>query len=95
MYKIIWTPSAERSYFNTLKYWLNHNKSNTYSLKIINEVDLVLSEIVSNPFFLATFSTELNLYRKNFFNGKFALYYEIKENKIIIEYFRSNKQKPL
>ncbi|PIE50041.1 MAG: plasmid stabilization protein ParE [Flavobacteriales bacterium] len=95
MYEIIWTPRAKYSYFDTLKYWRNHNKSNTYSNKIVNEVDLVLVEILSNPSFLATYSSKLNLYKKNFFKGKFALYYEIKNDKIIIEYFRSNKQKPL
>jgi hypothetical protein len=39
MFKIKWTPEAETLYFETLEYWINHNKSNNYSLKIIAEVE--------------------------------------------------------
>lgn len=39
MFEIKWTPEAEKLYFETLEYWINHNKSNSYSLKIIAEVE--------------------------------------------------------
>lgn len=39
MFKIKWTPEAETLYFETIEYWINHNKSNNYSLKIIAEVE--------------------------------------------------------
>ncbi len=94
MYKIIWTPTAEKNLYLTLEYWINHNKSTEYSEKIIDQVDLVVKEIVKDPYFLANYITSINLYRKVFFKGKFAIYYEIVEKNIIIEYFRSTKQKP-
>jgi hypothetical protein len=35
MFEIKWTPEAEKLYLEILEYWINHNKSNIYSLKII------------------------------------------------------------
>lgn len=95
MYEIVWTPTAERAYFSNLEYWTNRNKSNSYSLKIVEQVQILESSICQNPHFLAQYIEKLNLYRRVFFKGKFALYYEIGESKIIIKYFRSARQKPL
>lgn len=39
MFEIKWTTEAETLYFETLEYWINHNKSNAYALKIIEEVE--------------------------------------------------------
>nr|WP_232212892.1 type II toxin-antitoxin system RelE/ParE family toxin [Capnocytophaga sp. oral taxon 326] len=50
-------------------------------------------EISLSPYFLAQYI----LYKRNFLNGKFVMYYQVleEENLIRIIYFRSNKQKPL
>lgn len=50
MFKIKWTPEAEKLYFETLEYWINHNKSNNYSLKIIAEVERKEKLLSNNPF---------------------------------------------
>ncbi|WP_392447267.1 hypothetical protein ACF3OB_07285 [Capnocytophaga canis] len=41
MYKIVWTPTAETAYFSNLEYWIDRNKSNTYSLKIVEQVNSI------------------------------------------------------
>lgn len=95
MYKVVWTPTAEEAYFSNLEYWINRNKSNTYSLKLVEQVELIEKSISENPYFLAQYVDEIKLYRRIFFKGKFALFYGINEDKITIKYFRSNRQKPL
>ncbi len=52
MYEIIWTPTAFNNYISTLQYWINHNKSNTYSLKITDEVLKEEKELKKDPKFL-------------------------------------------
>ena len=85
---IKWSDEALESYDETLEYWVHHNKSYSYSNKIIDEVEKVKEEI-------AQYIESLGLYKRSFFKGKFALYYQVKEELIYIVYFRSNKQRPL
>lgn len=92
---IKWSDEALESYDDTLDYWVHHNKSYSYSNKIIDEVEKVKEEIKDSPYFLAQYIESLGLYKRSFFKGKFALYYQVKEELIYIVYFRSNKQRPL
>lgn len=92
---IKWSDEALESYDETLEYWGHHNKSYSYSNKIIDEVEKVKEEIKDSPYFLAQYIESLGLYKRSFFKGKFALYYQVKEEFIYIVYFRSNKQRPL
>ena len=55
----------------------------------------IKDEIKDSPYFLAQYIESLGLYKRSFFKGKFALYYQVKEELIYIVYFRSNKQRPL
>lgn len=95
--KIKWSTQAELSYLENLNYWDNRNKSHTYSDKIDEELCKLEQEISVSPYFLAQYIEHLDLYKRNFLNGKFAIYYQVseEENLIRIIYFRSNKQKPL
>ncbi len=95
MYKVVWLPTASEHLRVTLEYWITHNKSAVYSLKIVNKVIELEKEITKNPFFLATYLEHIKLYRKVFFGGKFAVFYEIEDKTIFIHYFRSSRQKPL
>lgn len=81
----------------TLDYWDNRNKSNNYSKKIIEEIELTEIEIAENPYFMSKFFKGIKLYRKSLFNGRFYLYYDIidEENTVLIKYFRSHYQKPI
>ncbi|WP_346986390.1 type II toxin-antitoxin system RelE/ParE family toxin [Chryseobacterium sp. POE27] len=49
MFKIIWSHHAECDYIDILEYWINHNKSNKYSTKLINEVEKKEKLISKNP----------------------------------------------
>lgn len=95
--EVRWTEEASRLLEYTLDYWTERNKSPNYALKILEQVELVEKSISENPYFLARFIKKVKLYQRHFFNGKFALYYDIldEENVIIIKLFRSNKQEPL
>ncbi len=39
MFRIIWSNQAESDYIETLKYWIEHNRSNKYLSKLIKEVE--------------------------------------------------------
>jgi len=63
----------------------------------VNRLPKLEEEISISPYFLAQYIEHLDLYKRNFLNGKFAIYYQVleEENLIRIIHFRSNKQKPL
>ncbi|MDO5616114.1 MAG: type II toxin-antitoxin system RelE/ParE family toxin [Cruoricaptor ignavus] len=50
MWNINWSPEAESQYYHILEYWNNRNKSNIYSLKIIDEVERMEELLSYNPF---------------------------------------------
>ena len=50
MWKLEWTLEAEMQYYDILSYWTNHNKSNSYSIKIMNEVEKSEDLLIYNPF---------------------------------------------
>jgi len=94
---IDWTIGAADCLRETLDYWVEHNGSVAYSNKILDEVLKVEKEIARRPLFLAKFLDEIHLYRRTFFSGKFAIYFEIldEDSRIVIHHFRSSKQQPL
>lgn len=95
MYEVIWTPTAAKKLQSTLSYWIARNKSTNYATKILDEVDRVVSKIKKEPLFLVNYIEHIALYRRVFFKGRFALYYEIQNDKIFVAYFRSMRQLPL
>ena len=50
MFEIEWTEKAERLYVEALEFWINHNKSATYSKKIIKQVSEKEDYIANNPY---------------------------------------------
>jgi plasmid stabilization system protein ParE len=95
MRTVKWTSQAEESYIATLEYWIEHNKSTSYSMKIIIEIEKLEKQIQENPYFLSRYHKSLNLYQKLFLNNRFSVFYEVDDEKITIKHFRSNRQKPL
>ena len=92
--RVKWSGKARTELENTLDFWSENNKSDTYSVKIAIETEKVQKEIEEDPYFLAQYIEE-NVYQRIFFKKKFILYYEVKEDVVIILRFRSAKQKPL
>ena len=95
--EILWTLEAEMNYLQTLDYWDEHNGSCLYSDKIVRAIDFLIKELTENPYFLAKYDEFLNLYRRTILEGRFYVFYEIREDERIIEikHFRSSRQKPL
>ncbi len=92
MYEIKWTKKANDRYVQTLKFWIEHNKSTVYSEKIKNETRKVLSLIKSNY----NIGRRIEINNENVFQisilRKFKIYYQVNRNLIIIIAFWSNYQ---
>ena len=93
--RVRWSGKAKTELENTLDFWSENNKSDSYSEKIAIETEKVQKEIAEDPYFLAKYIEEDNVYQRIFFKGRFLLYYEIKGDSVIILRFRSTKQNPL
>jgi len=91
---IKWTPEAEEWYHETLKYWINHNKSNVYSLKIIYEVEKMEMLLSENPYIGATVEgAELETRRVIVLN-QFSIYCNVENDVIAVVSFWNNKHNP-
>ena len=82
--RVKWSGKARTELENTLDFWSENNKSDTYSVKIAIETEKVQKEIEEDPYFLAQYIEEENVYQRIFFKKKFILYYEVKEDIVII-----------
>jgi plasmid stabilization system protein ParE len=87
--KIVWTETAASQTKSILQYWLEHNKSNSYSLKLLKLSNDKTQQIAQNP----------RIYRQSEFSdtrvasmGHFSIYYKIDVNAIIITAFWDNRQ---
>ena len=92
-----WLIEAESKYYETLDYWEEHNGSFNYSLKIIQAVEKLEDKLAENPYFSAKYSKKIDLYKRFFLNGRFALYSKVDEENQTVEIrdFRSTKQLPV
>jgi len=95
MFKIKWTPEAKTLYFETLEYWINHNKSNNYSLKIIAEVERKEKLLSANPFIGAIIFGTKEQIRRVLVLENFSIYYRIKKTTVEILSFGPNKKDSL
>ena len=93
--QIIWAPKAELEYLSTLDFWIEHNKSSTYSQKIITEVEAAEKRIIqfsfSNPVVYQTSQKEI---RRVIILYNFSLFYEIFPDRIEIVFFFDNRDNP-
>lgn len=81
-------PEAEEEYYSNLEFWINHNKSNEYSLKIISEVEKMEKTLSHHPNIGKITSPELSVL-KVIVLKKFYLYYKITAQKINIVAFKA------
>ena len=89
--KIIWTKTADIQFVGVLQFWLERNKSNTYSKKLLRLVTDRTKEIAKTPFMYK--STDFKDVRVASL-GNFSIYYKITEKAIIITAFWDNRQDP-
>ena len=88
---VIWTKTADLQFVGILEYWVKRNKSNTYSLKLVELVTKRTNQIAKTPFIYK--STDFNDYRVASL-GNYSIYYKINDTEIIISAFWDNRQNP-
>jgi plasmid stabilization system protein ParE len=88
---VVWTRTADVQFAGILQYWVEKNKSNTYSKKLIKLVSERTEQIAKNPF----------LYKSADFKntrvaslGHFSIYYQVSDKRIIVTAFWDNRQDP-
>ena len=92
MLKIIWSSRAQKELNSTILYWNEHNKSNTYSKKILKEIGKKEEFLLKNP----NSGTPLN-YRSLFkvqLLKYFSLVFQLKNEEIQIISFWDNRRNP-
>jgi len=47
---VVWTRTADVQYVGILEYWVDRNKSNTYSKKLVKRVSARTKQIAKNPY---------------------------------------------
>ena len=92
MHQIIWAMRAENDYYETLIYWTKRNKSNSFSNKLIAEVDKKLKVILQNP--TSGLATNIQGTNKINFLKYFSIYYQVSEKYIEIVSFWDNRRNP-
>jgi toxin YoeB len=88
---VIWTKTADMQFVSILGYWMERNKSNTYSKKLVNLVTERTNQIAETPFIFK--ATDFNGVRIASL-GNFSIYYKVTEISIIISAFWDNRQDP-
>ncbi|MFC6268513.1 type II toxin-antitoxin system RelE/ParE family toxin [Frigoriflavimonas asaccharolytica] len=94
MFTVKWTPEAEEQYYKNLDFWIENNKSSTYSEKIIEEVIYMESLLIANPLIGIIVENTNNEVRRVLILTNFALYYRLKNEVIEILTFWGNKMNP-
>lgn len=89
--EIVWTQTAAKQRRSILKYWVKHNKSSSFSLKLLKLSNEKADVIAADPM----------LFQKADFPntrvatmGYFSIYYQFTSTQIIITAFWDNRQDP-
>ncbi len=92
MHKIEWANDAENDYYKILEWWKINNGTNTYSLKLMQEVQDVEDLLIANP----ELGTELpNKSRRIIILRKYSITYDVRDRVIKILSFYDNRQEPI
>ncbi|SEG03154.1 Plasmid stabilization system protein ParE [Halpernia humi] len=94
MFQVKWTDEAEEKYFETLEFWIENNKSTTYSKKIVNEVIYTESLLKDNPLIGQIVEGTKDEVRRVLVLYNYSIFYRINENIIEIISFWANKMNP-
>lgn len=92
MFQIKWTKKALLSFADTLKFWNEHNKSQTYSIKLRNEVRKTEKAICRNPY--RGKPSDIEGCRHVSVLKNFSIYYRIKNEFVEILSFWDNRRNP-
>ncbi|MEM0519034.1 MULTISPECIES: type II toxin-antitoxin system RelE/ParE family toxin [Aequorivita] len=88
---VIWTRTADLQFVGILEYWVNRNKSNTYSKKLLKLVSERTKQIAEQPLiFKVTDFTDTRVASL----GNFSIFYKFNDKEIIITAIWDNRQNP-
>ncbi|GAA3762743.1 type II toxin-antitoxin system RelE/ParE family toxin [Flavobacterium ginsengiterrae] len=90
--RIVWTKKANHTFYN-IKNYLEQYWTLLISKKFINDVLHIIVLLEKNPQ-LGKYNVELSC-REIVVSKQVKLYYEIKENNLILIAFSNNRQKPM
>lgn len=89
--QIIWTNTASSQLRQILDFWVDHNQSDSYSLKLLDKVEKNLLGIVSYPERSPeSIFPEMRVAAMN----HYSIYYKITEEHIVVTAFWDNRQDP-
>lgn len=91
MRKIEWTNRAKTEFDNTFNFWINHNKSDSYSEKLLDETLRKINIIAENPFVGEVVSRNS---RRVLVLENFSIVYRTTNNTIKINAFFDNRRNP-
>lgn len=92
MLQIRWTKSALHSQQKILEYWIKHNSSNVYSIKLRKEIKSKEKLIRKNPRIGS--SSEIQNIKYVLIDKNFSLYYRVKIDFIEVVAFWDNRRNP-
>lgn len=92
MFQIEWSVTASKQRAIALEFWIEHNKSQTYSKKIFKESLRFEKLLVKNPFLGQI--TDFYEVRRVLILKNFSMYYKILNNLILIVAFKDNRRNP-
>ncbi len=90
--KVVWTQTAARQRRSILDYWVNCNKSNSYSIKLLglsNEKTILIAQ--KPKLFRLTDFPDTRMAAM----GHFSIFYKFNAKEIIITSFWDNRQDPI
>lgn len=92
MYKIVWENSAIQEQVEIFEFWNKHNHSNSYSIKIFEEIERVQKLLKENPFIGR--DTNFKRIKRILILERFSLFYKISDKTIIILSVWDNYRNP-
>lgn len=92
MFQIKWTKDALHDQIKILKYWIKHNRTNSYSMKIAKEVKKTEALLKKNP--LMGEISEFKNVRYVLILKNFSIYYRINGQIIEVVSFWDNRRNP-
>ncbi len=90
--KVIWAKTAYLQRKLVLLYWLEHNNSNTYSLKLMQETKKATDQLLKFPY-IGLVSDIPDVYC--YIIGNYNLYYIVTDENIQVVCFWDNRQNPI
>lgn len=87
---IRWVKRAENKLQNSLEFWIEHNKSNDYAIKIKDEITKAQNTLIEFPYIGR--ETEIKGVRRLLVMRRFILFYTISDKEICIVAFKEAKK---